>query len=120
VQRVRVAPMPSSAFIPAIVASITDVVAAVIVQASQHNLPGRFLIFEVAMFGLALLLATRYRWVWGVGFVLLIGGVLPTGASVGMFYVPTVIAAGWVMVKRLDAASETPPASFLDTIPKGA
>ncbi len=62
--------MLSSAFIPAIIAAVTHLVAVVIVQAYQHDIPGRFLMFEVAMFGLALLLATRYRGLWALSFVL--------------------------------------------------
>jgi hypothetical protein len=56
-----------------------------------------------AMFGAALLFATPFRWVWALAFLTLIGGVVLTGFSVGLFYIPTVIAAGWVMVRRFEA-----------------
>jgi len=108
--------MPSSAFIPSIIAAVTDVGVAVFVHSFQPDLPGRFLIFQVVMFGLALLLATRYRGLWIIAFFLLIGGVILTGFTVGMFYVPTVVAAGWVMVKRLNTMDAT--SGFLDTEPK--
>jgi hypothetical protein len=56
------------------------------------------------MFGLALLIATPYRWLWVVSLLLLIVGVMLAGFSIGMFYIPTVVAAGWVMVRRLESA----------------
>jgi hypothetical protein len=49
------------------------------------------------------LFATPFRWVWALAFLTLIGGVVLTGFSVGLFYIPTVIAAGWVMVRRFEA-----------------
>lgn len=110
--------MPLFPFLPAIVAAVTDVVAAVVVQAYQHDLPGRFLIFEVAMFGLALLLATRHRGVWTVAFILLIGGVFLAAASAGIFYVPTVIVAGCVMARRSDISYTTSTPGFLDVKPQ--
>ena len=59
-------PVSLFSFLPAIIAAITDVVAAAFVLSHQPDYPFRFLIFQVGMLGLALLLATRYRRVWGV------------------------------------------------------
>jgi len=89
-------------FLPAIVAANTDVLASVSVRAHQGDLPVEFLIFQAAMIGFALLLAVPVRWLRLAAFLLLMGGVILTGFSVGLFYLPTVIVAGWVMVKRLE------------------
>jgi len=40
------------------------------------------------------------------------------GGFVGIFYVPTVIAAGWVMAKRLDTSQGRAIPGFLDTGPQ--
>lgn len=95
-------PAPRFSFLPAIIAAITDVVAAMSVRSHQPDYPFRFLIYQVVMIGLALLMALPVRWVWLVAFLLLIAGVLVAAASVGYLYVPTLIAAGWVMVRRLE------------------
>lgn len=92
-------------FLPAILAVSTDVLTAAIVKSRQQDYPLRFLIFQLVMVGLALLLATRYRQVWVVAFLLLIAGMVVTGFSVGFLYAPTVAAAGWVMVRRLDGTA---------------
>ena len=101
-----------SAFLPAFIAAVTDIITTVIVRFSQPDYPFRFLVSQFAMFGLAMLLASPFRPLWVIAFALLIGGVIITGFSVGFIYVPTVVAAGWVMVKRLENRT---PASFLDT-----
>jgi hypothetical protein len=51
------------------------------------------------MFGAALLAAAPNKWVWFAGFSLLLAGVIVTGFSVGMFYLPTFFAALWVRVR---------------------
>jgi hypothetical protein len=101
-------------FFPAVLAALTDLGTAALVRSNQPDYPPRFLIFQCVMFGLALILATRYRWLWVVAFVLLIGGVILGAASVGFCYIPTVAAAGWVMVIRM--RTSTP--SYLDANPQ--
>ena len=93
-------------FLPAVIAAATDVATSIFVFEHQPDYPFRFLIFQLAMFGLALLLAGPYRTLWFLAFALLILGVLLAVFSVGFFYIPTVVAAGWVMVRRLAATSE--------------
>jgi hypothetical protein len=93
--------MPLSPFLPAIIAAATDLVTLVIVLSLPQEYPLRVVTYQLAMFGLALLLATSYRWMWVASFSLLIVGVVLAGFSIGMFYIPTVVAAGWVMVRRL-------------------
>ena len=79
-------PLGFLVFLPAILAVSTDVLTAAIVKSRQTDYyPLRFLIFQLVMVGLALLLATRYRQVWLVAFLLLITGMVVTGFSVGFF-----------------------------------
>jgi hypothetical protein len=52
------------------------------------------------MFAAALMVVPRQRWVRVAAFALLIAGVLISSFSVGMFYVPTLIAATWSVSKR--------------------
>ena len=89
-------------FIPAVLAALTDVFAAGIVVAHQPDYPDRFVVYQVVMVGAALLVAVPKMWVRVVGFVLLLAGVL-ISMAVGLLYVPTVIAAGWVMLGRQSA-----------------
>src|ERR1700690_1702409 len=91
-------PMARTAFLPAAFAGLTDLIVAAIVRSQQPDFPLRLILFLVAMFGFSLLMATPVRWVWVLAFLLLIGGAALASASVGFLYVPTVIAAGWVMV----------------------
>jgi hypothetical protein len=72
------------------------------VWSQQPDYPVRFLVFQLAMFGLAFLMAapSNYRAVRNFAFSLLIFGVLVTSFSVGLFYIPTVAMAAWVMVRR--------------------
>lgn len=101
-------------FFPAILAALTDLGTAALVRSNQPDYPPRFLIFQCVMFGLALTLATRYRWLWVAAVVLMMGGVVLGAASVGFCYIPTVAAAGWVMVIRM--RTSTP--SYLDAKPQ--
>lgn len=103
-------------FVPAIVAAVTDAATAVFVLIHQRNLPGRFIFFEIVMLGAALMFAPRFRWAWIVAFAVLLGGMLLASMTVGIFYAPTAIAAGWVMARRLEAPDATP--GFLDSKPK--
>jgi hypothetical protein len=83
---------------------VTDVFATATVRANQSDLPGRFIVFQIVMFGTALLAAVPNKWVRFVGFVLLLVGMFITGFSVGMFYLPTFFVFVWVMVR-----DERPP-----------
>jgi hypothetical protein len=84
-------------FLPAVFAAVTDVVTGAMVWANQPDYPGRFIVFQIVMLGAALLMAVPRMWVRLVGFVVLLAGFFISGASVGWFYFPTVVAAGWVM-----------------------
>jgi hypothetical protein len=91
-------------FLPAVLAALTDAFATSTVRANQPDLPGRFIVFQIVMFGAALLAAVPSKWVRLVGFVLLLAGMFITGFSVGLFYLPTFFAAVWVMTR-----DERPP-----------
>ena len=91
-------------FLPAALALATDAVTAAMVRGNQPDYPGRFIVFQIVMFGAALLSAVPRKWVRIVGFVLLLAGVFITGFSVGMFYLPAFFAFVWVMVR-----DERPP-----------
>ena len=86
-------------FLPAMLAAVTDVVITVIVWRNQPDYPGRFIVFQIVMFGAALLAALPRTWVRLVGLVVLVAGFFISGVSVGWFYFPTVVAAGWVTVR---------------------
>ena len=86
-------------FLPAALAALTDAVTAAMVRANQPDYPARFVVFQIVMFGAALLAAVPNKWVRFVGFVLLLAGMFITGFSVGMFYLPTFFLFVWVMVR---------------------
>jgi cell division protein FtsW (lipid II flippase) len=90
-------------FLPAALAALTDATTALFAIAHQPDYPGRFIVFQVVMFGAALLAAVPNKWVRFVGFVLLIGGVL-ISMAVGLLYLPTFFAFVWVMTR-----DERPP-----------
>ena len=102
-------------FLPAVLAVITDLAAAVFVRQNQPDYPAQFVTFQIVMVGAALLVATSQRWLCLVAFLVLLSGVLLAGMSVGMFYIPTMMAAGWIMAMRMNDRA-TP--SFLDTKPQ--
>jgi hypothetical protein len=86
-------------FLPAVLAALTDAVTAAMVRANQPDYPGRFIVFQIVMFGAALLAAVPSKWVRFAGFVLLLAGMFITGVSVGILYLPTFFAVVWVMVR---------------------
>jgi hypothetical protein len=94
-------------FLPAALAAVTDAFATATVRANQPDLPGRFIVFQIVMFGAALLAAVSNKWVRFTGFVLLLAGMFITGFSVGRFYLPTFFVFVWVMVR-----DERPPAQL--------
>ena len=102
-------------FLPAILAVITDIGTAAFVRQHQPDYPIQFVTFQIVMVGAALLMAVPQRWVWLMAFLVLLAGVLLAGMSVGMFYIPTLVAAGWIMAKRL--GDQTTP-SCEDTKPQ--
>lgn len=85
-------------FLPAALAAMTDIWATGFVLTHQPFY-GRTIVFLIVMFGAALLVADSRKWVRVVGFVVLAVGVFISGMSVGMFYIPALIAAGWLMVR---------------------
>lgn len=102
-------------FLPAVLAVITDLVVAVFVRQNMPDYPVQFVTFQIAMAGAALLVAAPQPWLRLVAFLVLLVGVLLAGMSVGMFYIPTLVAAGWIMAMRL---SDRATPSFLDTKPQ--
>ena len=73
-------------FLPAALAAVTDVLTAGIVIAHQPDYPAGVVVYQVVMFGAALLAAVRTKWVWLVAFGMLLAGVSITALSVGVFY----------------------------------
>ena len=102
-------------FIPAVLAVITDLVVGVFVRQNMPDYPVQFVTFQITMAGAALLVAAPQRWLRLVASMVILFGVLLAGMSVGLFYIPTLVAAGWIMAKRL---SDRATASFLDTKPQ--
>jgi hypothetical protein len=86
-------------FLPAALAAVTDVLTTRFVLGHQPDYPGRFIVFQIVMFGAALLAAVPNKWVRFVGFVLLLVGVYISGMSVGVFYLPAFFAVVWLMVR---------------------
>jgi hypothetical protein len=78
------------------------------VRSSQPEYPGRFIVYQVVMFGAALLAAAPHKWVRMVGLVLLLAGVL-ISMAVGLLYLPTFFAVVWVMAR--DGPTHVPPGS---------
>jgi hypothetical protein len=102
-------------FLPAVFAVITDLVAAVVVRQNQPDHPVQFLTFQIVMAGAALLAAAPERWLRLVAVLVLLFGVLWSGMSVGVFYIPTLVAAGWIVAIR---PSDRATPGFLDTKPR--
>jgi hypothetical protein len=94
-------------FLPAVLAGLTNAVTTAMVRSGQPEYPGRFIVFQVVMFGAALLAAVPNKWVRFVGFVLLLAGMFITGFSVGLLYLPTFFAFVWVMTR--DGPVPVPP-----------
>jgi hypothetical protein len=84
-------------FLPAVLAALTNAVTTGMVRSSQPEYAGRFVVYQVVMFGAALLAAVPNKWVRIVGLVLLLAGVL-ISMAVGLLYLPTFFAFVWVMV----------------------
>ena len=85
-------------FLPAALAAVTAAVTVCVVTAHQPDYPARAVVYQVVMFGAALLAAVPSKWVRFVGFVLLIAGVL-ISMAVGLLYLPTFFAFVWVMTR---------------------
>ena len=90
-------------FLPAALAALTNAVTAAMVHSGQPEYPGRVVVYQVVMFGAALLAAVPNKWVRTVGLVLLLAGVL-ISMAVGLLYLPTFFAFVWVMTR-----DERPP-----------
>ena len=93
-------------FLPAVLAAVTDVWTAGIVIAHQPDYPVTVVVYQVVMFGAALLAAVPNKWVRTVGLVLLLAGV-PISMAVGLLYLPTFFAFVWVMTR--DGPTPVPP-----------
>jgi hypothetical protein len=91
-------------FLPAALAAVTDVLTAGIVVAHQPDYPAGVVVYQVLIFGAALLAAVPTKWVRFVAFGMLLAGVGITALSVGVFYLPTFFAVVWLMVR-----DERPP-----------
>jgi cell division protein FtsW (lipid II flippase) len=67
-----------------LLAALTDAFATATVRANQPDLPARFVVFQVVMFGAALLAAVPNKWVLFIRCVLLLAGMFISGFSVGL------------------------------------
>jgi cell division protein FtsW (lipid II flippase) len=85
-------------FLPAALAAVTDAVTVCVVTAHQPDYPARAVVYQVVMFGAALLSAVPRKPVRIVGFVLLLAGVF-ISMAIGLLYLPTFFAAVWVMTR---------------------
>jgi cell division protein FtsW (lipid II flippase) len=90
-------------FVPAALALVTAAVTVCVVTAHQPDYPARAIVYQVVMFGAALLSAVPQESVRIVGFVLLLAGVF-ISMAVGLLYLPTFFAFVWVMTR-----DERPP-----------
>ena len=86
-------------FLPAALAAVANIVATAVVRSSPPENPVTFVVYQVVMFGAALLAAIPNKWVRFVAFMVLMAGVLIAGMSVGLLYLPTVMVALWIMVR---------------------
>ena len=75
-------------FLPAALAAVTAGVIAAIVRSSQPDYHNSVIVFQIVMFGAALLAAVPRKWVRFAGLVLLLAGVFIAGFSVGYLYLP--------------------------------
>jgi hypothetical protein len=91
-------------FLPAALAAVTTGVTAAIVRAKQPEYPDSVIVFQIVMFGAALLAAVPKKWVQFAGLLLLLAGVFIAGFSLGYLYLPTIFAVVWLMVR-----DERPP-----------
>jgi cell division protein FtsW (lipid II flippase) len=98
-------------FVPAVLAALTDAVTVCAVTVHQPDYPARAVVYQVVMFGAALLSAVPKKWVRIVGFVLLLAGVF-ISMAIGLLYLPTFFAAVWVMTR-----DERPPVQSVQTGP---
>ena len=104
-----------SYLLPVVLAIITSLVVAGFVRQHQPDYPVELATLQVMMVAAALLVTAPQRWLQLGAFLVLLFGVLIAGMSVGMFYIPTLTAAGWIPAMRLGDQA-TP--SFLDTKPQ--
>ena len=75
-------------FLPAVLAAVANIVVTAVVRSSPPESPVRFVVYQIVMFGAALLAAIPNKRVRFVGFVLLLAGMSITGFSVALFYIP--------------------------------
>ena len=90
-------------FLPAALAVVTAAVTVCVVTAHQPDYPARAVVYQVVMFGAALLAAVQPKWVRFTGVLFLLAGVL-ISMAVGLLYLPTLFAFIWVMTR-----DERPP-----------
>jgi hypothetical protein len=102
-------------FLPVVLAIITSLVVAGFVRQHQPDYSVELVTLQIVMVAAALLVTAPQRWLRLVAFLVLLFGVLIAGMSIGMFYIPTLTAAGWILAMRLGDQA-TP--SFLDTKPQ--
>jgi cell division protein FtsW (lipid II flippase) len=86
-------------FLPAALSAVAASVTAAIVRAKQPDYPNSVIVFQIFMFGAALLAAVPRKWVQFAGFLLLLVGVFIAGFSVGYLYLPAIFAVVWLMVR---------------------
>ena len=86
-------------FLPAVLAALADGATTALVRAHQPYYPRRLIVFQIVMFGAALLSAVPSKWARAVGFVVLLAGMALAGFSVGGLYIPAFFAAVWIMTR---------------------
>ena len=87
-------------FLPAVLALAADGASAAFVRVHQPDYPDVLVVFQIVMVGAALLTAVPTTWLRFTGFFLLVAGVFLSGMSVGVFYVPALFAAFWLVFRE--------------------
>jgi hypothetical protein len=92
--------MRTYAYLPVGIAAVTDLATAWMVLANQPgNYPYRVIMLQLIILLSALLMAFPNKAIRVMAILVLTGGAAVALASIGMFYVPTIIASGWVLVR---------------------
>lgn len=86
-------------YLPAAVAALTDMATAWMVVTNQPDYPIRAVMLQLLMFLAALLIAIPNKAIRVLAILVLVIGMAFAIASIGLFYIPTIFAAGWVLVR---------------------
>lgn len=100
-------------FLPALLAVVTGLGTGAFVHQHQSDYPVQLATLQLMMIGAAVLVAVPEHWVRLMSIPFLFVGVLVAGMSIGLFYLPVVIAAGIVVCRR--PSERQPNPNFLDS-----